>query len=131
MKNFNSTEPSPKDLKLFSIVLSILTIIGLALIGFSLGPTLLIAFTVLFISWIFSKHLKFFYLLWLKLGVLLSYLAMPIVFGLVYFILFTPLAIWFKVIRRDILKRKLLFKNSYWENYDSHPQTVERYRRLF
>jgi 4-hydroxybenzoate polyprenyltransferase len=131
VKNFNSTEPSPKDLKLFSIVLSILTIIGLALIGFSLGPTLLIAFTVLFISWIFSKHLKFFYLLWLKLGVLLSYLAMPIVFGLVYFILFTPLAIWFKVIRRDILKRKLLFKNSYWENYDSHPQTVERYRRLF
>jgi hypothetical protein len=52
--------------------------------------------------------------LWMKCGLLLGIIVSPIVLGLIFFGVFTPLAILIRLSGRDELKLKLLQKASYW-----------------
>ena len=52
--------------------------------------------------------------LWMRLGVLLSMIMSPIVLGIIFFGLFTPIALIMKVTGRDELRLKLNKNKSYW-----------------
>ena len=52
--------------------------------------------------------------LWMHLGILLSMIVSPIVLGIIFFGLFTPIALIMKVSGRDELRLKLNKKKSYW-----------------
>lgn len=53
--------------------------------------------------------------LWIKLGEFLGLIIAPIVMGLVYFVILTPLSLLIRLFGKDLLKIKFLKKtNSYW-----------------
>ena len=52
--------------------------------------------------------------LWIKFGELLGKIISPIVMGIVYFFVVTPIGLIMRLFRKDILKIKFSKKNSYW-----------------
>jgi hypothetical protein len=50
----------------------------------------------------------------MKIGYIIGRVVSPIVMGLIYFLCFTPIALIFKLIKRDYLKLKYNSENSYW-----------------
>ena len=52
--------------------------------------------------------------LWFKFGILLGNLISPIIMGLVYFFVITPIAILLKIFNKDVLNLKQNKKNTYW-----------------
>jgi hypothetical protein len=51
--------------------------------------------------------LRLLYIGWMRLGLLLNRVTSPILMGLVYFTVFTPVAVCLKILRRDLLHRSL------------------------
>ena len=51
---------------------------------------------------------------WLRFGLLLGKIINPIVLGLIFFGLFTPLALMMRLFGRDELRLKIIDKSSYW-----------------
>jgi hypothetical protein len=59
------------------------------------------------------------YIAWMGLGVTIGFFTQPIVLLVAYALLFVPIALVFKAVGRDMMKRKLLpRRESYWEEYD-------------
>lgn len=74
--------------------------------------------TIFLIMGIFNSKLLFpFNYVWFKFGVLLGRIMSPIILGLVFFLVVTPIAIIAKVFRKDFLrlnKKKNKKKATYW-----------------
>ncbi len=52
--------------------------------------------------------------LWFKFGILLGNLISPIIMGLVYFLVITPIAILLRVFNKDVLNLKKNKRKTYW-----------------
>ena len=52
--------------------------------------------------------------LWMRFGILLNMIISPIILGIIFFGLFTPIAIVLKLSGRDELRLKFKKKQSYW-----------------
>ena len=53
--------------------------------------------------------------LWMRFGILLGMIVSPIVLGIIFFCLFTPIAFLMRLFRRDELRLKLKPLKSYWK----------------
>ena len=76
--------------------------------------SLIISFTFLFLGLINSKILSPLNLLWIKLGEILGRIVAPLVMGIIYFIVVTPIGLFMRFIGKDILGKKFLNTQSYW-----------------
>ena len=62
-----------------------------------------------------SKILTPFNKLWMRLGILLGTIVSPIVMGIVYFVVITPIGLIMKLFGKDVLNLKIdKNKNTYW-----------------
>ena len=62
-----------------------------------------------------SKTLTPFNKLWMRLGILLGAIVSPIVMGIVYFAVITPIGLIMKLFGKDVLNLKIdKNKNTYW-----------------
>tara|TARA_B110001450_G_C17187784_1_gene306101 strand:- start:92 stop:490 length:399 start_codon:yes stop_codon:yes gene_type:complete len=52
--------------------------------------------------------------LWMRLGFLLGILVSPFILGLIFFIMFTPIAFFMRFYGRDELSLKFRVKKTYW-----------------
>ena len=52
--------------------------------------------------------------LWMQFGLLLGLIIQPIVLGVIFFGLFTPVALLMKISGRDELRLRLMVRASYW-----------------
>lgn len=69
---------------------------------------------------------------WTRFGLLLGRIINPIVLGLMYFIIISPIAIGMKLVGRDPLKRKYEpEKDTYWQDKDPSGPTPETMRNQF
>tara|TARA_Y100000389_G_scaffold101331_1_gene98096 strand:- start:4185 stop:4568 length:384 start_codon:yes stop_codon:yes gene_type:complete len=57
-------------------------------------------------------------LLWFKFGMLLGRIFSPIVMGLVFFLVVTPIGLIMRGLKKDLLKLKKRKSNTYWVNRD-------------
>tara|TARA_B100001540_G_C15619729_1_gene557067 strand:+ start:381 stop:770 length:390 start_codon:yes stop_codon:yes gene_type:complete len=54
--------------------------------------------------------------LWFKFGILLGSIFSPVILGIIFFFIISPIAIFMKIINRDMLKKNFNSKkNTYWE----------------
>lgn len=53
--------------------------------------------------------------LWMLFGNLLSFIIQPIILGILFYLIITPVAIILKIIKRDELKLKLNNDDSHWK----------------
>ncbi len=77
----------------------------------------IISFTLILWAFISPKTLSILYKPWMKLGNILGFINTRIILGAVFFVIFTPVALLLKVMKKDAMKRELKAdKNkSYWE----------------
>ena len=64
--------------------------------------------------------------LWIKFGELLGRIIAPIVMGLIYFIVITPIGLFMRFIRKDLLKTKFSKTNSYWYKREKNIGSMKR-----
>ena len=77
-----------------------------------------IAFSMVFLilGLLNSKILTPLNKLWFKFGILLGTIVSPIVMGIVFFIVVTPISLIMKILGKDILNLKKNKNQSYWVN---------------
>jgi len=66
--------------------------------------------------------------LWIKFGEFLGKIIAPIVMGLIYFIIITPIGILMRLLGKDLLNIKYNKNKSYWIK---RPKNVDTMRRQF
>ena len=76
--------------------------------------SLIISIVFIVLGIINSNLLKPLNKLWFKFGLLLGKIISPIVMGIIFFIVVTPIAILMRLLRKDLLKLKFNKNNSYW-----------------
>ena len=66
--------------------------------------------------------------LWMRLGRLLGLIVSPIVLGIIFFGLFTPIALVMRISGRDELRVRIKDRKSYWISRDepSQPDSFDR-----
>ena len=68
--------------------------------------------------------------LWMRFGFLLGIIVSPIVLGIIFFGLFTPIAILMRISRRDELRLKFTRKASHWISRNE-PIKSESFKQQF
>ena len=63
---------------------------------------------------------------WIKLGEVLGRVIAPIVMGLIYFIIITPIGILMRLIGKDLLNIKFNKDKSYWIKRAKNVETMKR-----
>ena len=63
--------------------------------------------------------------LWIKFGILLGKIISPIVMGLIFFFVVTPIGIFVKILKKDVMGLKS-GKSSYWINREDKLQSMKK-----
>ena len=79
---------------------------------------LVISFIFLFLGLFFPKYLTLLNKGWMILGLILSKIINPLVLGIIYFGLFTPIGLFRKLIGKDELNLKSEDVKTYWKKRD-------------
>jgi hypothetical protein len=73
---------------------------------------------------------RYLYIGWMGLGVTIGLFTQPIVVTVAYVLLFVPLGFLFRLMGRDMMKRKMADKGtSYWENCDEPADPVMYFKQ--
>ena len=87
--------------------------------------SLIVAIIFLILGIINSKILTPINKLWFKFGIFLGNIISPLVMGIIYFVVVTPIALFLKVIKKDVLSLKKTKKSSYWKNKEKHNSNMK------
>ncbi len=68
---------------------------------------------------------------WMLIGFILSKIVNPLVLGIIFFIIITPIGIFLRVIGRDELKIKNASSSSFWERKENAKVEPESYKNQF
>ena len=76
--------------------------------------SLIISLAFLILGLLNSKILTPLNKLWFKFGVFLGKIVSPLVMGLIFFVVVTPIAFLMRILKKDLLNLKFNNNNSYW-----------------
>ena len=76
--------------------------------------SLIVGFIFLILGLLNSKILTPLNILWFKFGIILGKFVSPIVMGVIYFFIVTPISIIMKIFGKDLLNLKYNNQKSYW-----------------
>ena len=82
--------------------------------------SVLISLLFLILGIINSKILTPFNKVWFKFGIFLGKIISPVIMGIIFFLVVTPIAFLMRMLKKDLLNLKFSKNNSYWiEKTDS------------
>jgi len=87
--------------------------------------SVIISLVFLIITIIKPNLFTFLNKLWIKFGILLGKIISPIIMGLVFFLVVTPVGIFVKILKKDVMGLKSE-KSSYWINRKDKLQSMKR-----
>jgi len=110
---------------LFFILFLIISLYPLKSDGFIRIWSVVLSSVFLIITIIKPNLFTFLNKLWIQFGILLGKIISPIVMGLVFFFVVTPIGILMKILKKDVmgLKRR---KSSYWINREDKLQSMKK-----
>ena len=73
-----------------------------------------VSFLFLILAWINSQILTPLNKLWFKFGILLGKLISPIIMGIIFFFVVTPIGLIMRLLGKDLLNLKFNENKSYW-----------------
>jgi len=76
--------------------------------------SLVISLIFLVLGLINSKLLSPLNKIWFKFGLILSKVVSPVIMGIIFFLVVTPIGILIKILKKDLLNLKYNNKNTYW-----------------
>ena len=91
---------------------------------------LLIFFIIIF--FLFNKiYFKRILNLWINFGNFLSYIFSPIVLGIIFFFVITPIGLILRFFGRDILRLKIKDKKTYWIDREDKEINAESFNKQY
>jgi len=75
---------------------------------------IIIAMIFLILGVMNSRLLTPFNILWFKFGIFLGKIVSPLVMGMIFFFVVTPIAILMKILKKDLLNLKFNNEKTYW-----------------
>tara|TARA_B100000131_G_C17915939_1_gene532370 strand:+ start:338 stop:721 length:384 start_codon:yes stop_codon:yes gene_type:complete len=78
--------------------------------------SLIVSLIFLTLGLINSKLLSPLNILWFKFGLLLGKVLSPVVMGIIFFLVVTPIGIFMRILGKDLLNLKLNKNKTYWLN---------------
>jgi len=129
MKNFINT--TKRDNVIFGLIFFILfLIIGLYPLKSDgiIRIWAVILSLIFFITTIIRPALfTFFNIFWIQFGILIGKIISPIVMGLIFYFIVTPIGIFLRILNKDIMSLKIEEKkSSYWINRQEKIQTMKK-----
>ncbi len=86
-----------------------------------------IALIFLLLGLINSKTLTPLNYIWIKFGEILGHIIAPIVMGIIFFLILTPISLILRVFGKDLLNIKFIKKiNSYWIKRNKRPGSMKK-----
>ena len=76
--------------------------------------SLLLSFIFLILGLVNSKILTPLNKLWFRFGIFLGKIISPLIMGLIFFLVVTPIGLMMRLLKKDILALKYSEKKSYW-----------------
>ena len=76
--------------------------------------SLLLSFIFLILGLVNSKILTPLNKLWFRFGIFLGKIVSPLIMGLIFFLVVTPIGLMMRLLKKDILALKYSEKKSYW-----------------
>ena len=76
--------------------------------------SIIISIIFLILGLLNSKLLKPLNILWFKFGIFLGKIISPLVMGIIFFFVVTPIAVLMRLLKKDLLNLKFTNKTSYW-----------------
>tara|TARA_B000000437_G_scaffold169751_1_gene125940 strand:- start:18 stop:401 length:384 start_codon:yes stop_codon:yes gene_type:complete len=76
--------------------------------------SLIISIIFLFLGLVNSKILNPFNKLWFKFGIFLGKIISPLVMGIIFFLVVTPIGLLMRLLNKDLLNLKFNNDSSYW-----------------
>ena len=76
--------------------------------------SLIVSIIFLILGLLNSRLLTPFNILWFKFGIFLGKIVSPVVMGIIFFIVVTPIALLMKMLKKDLLNLKFNKDHSYW-----------------
>ena len=76
--------------------------------------SLIISIIFLILGLLNSKLLNPLNKIWFRFGLLLGKIISPIVMGIIFFLVVTPIALFMRLLKKDLLNLKFNKKNTYW-----------------
>ena len=76
--------------------------------------SLILSFVFLILGLLNSKILSPLNKIWFKFGIFLGKFISPIIMGLIFFVVVTPIGLLMRVLRKDLLNLKFSNHKSYW-----------------
>tara|TARA_Y200000002_G_C22606913_1_gene632062 strand:- start:776 stop:1153 length:378 start_codon:yes stop_codon:yes gene_type:complete len=113
---------------LFFIVFLLIAVWPIIELGTIRVWAMVISLIFLILGILNSKILTPLKTLWIKFGEFLGKIIAPIVMGLIYFIIITPIGILMRLLGKDLLNIKYNKNKSYWIK---RPKNVDTMRRQF
>ena len=111
----------------FFIVLLILALWPLKSGGDLRLWALILSFVFLILGVLNSKLLNPLNKLWFKFGILLGSLVSPVIMGIVYFLVVTPVGLFMRFLGKDLLKtNKVKNASTYWIKRDKQQRTMKK-----
>ena len=87
---------------------------------------------IFFVTTIVSpKSLRYLNILWMYIGYLIGSIVSPLVLGAIFYFIFTPISIFFRITGRDELDIKNIYENTSWKYKDSSFDDLEKFKRQF
>tara|TARA_Y100000310_G_C20296665_1_gene629748 strand:- start:255 stop:632 length:378 start_codon:yes stop_codon:yes gene_type:complete len=111
---------------LFFIVFALISIWPLIQGGSLRIWSIPIAILFLILGLIDSKLLSPLNVVWVKFGELLGRIIAPVVMAIIYFFIITPIGLFMRLIRKDLLKIKFSNKQSYWIKREKNIGSMKR-----
>ena len=72
-----------------------------------------------------SKLLNPLNILWFKFGIFLGKIISPLVMGVIFFFVVTPIAILMKILKKDLLDLKFNNNDTYWIKKDDYKSKMK------
>jgi hypothetical protein len=123
-------KPKIKDLRIFGLIWTAICFgIGFYPVVHNKSLPILplaLGFVFLIISLYFPKALKWFYIVWVKLGEAIGFVVSRVILVLVFYIVVTPIGMIMRLFGKDLLNKKSDKKSdSYWIARQEQPGTMK------
>ena len=87
--------------------------------------SLVVSFIFLILGIFNSQLLSPFNIIWFKFGMFLGKIISPIIMGLVFFIVVTPISLILKLLNKDVLSLKKNNSNTYWKKKSDYDTSMK------
>ncbi len=115
MKQKNTKLPSNKSFGIvFFAVFMIISVYPIFKNNDIIIWSLILSFVFLFLGISNSKLLTPLNKIWIKFGLILNKIISPIIMGVIFFGMVTPIGIFMKILGKDLLNLKFNNKETYW-----------------